>query len=255
LETEVTCKNGSKKTISWGSIIINEDHYSYGLDLTDRKLAEKALHESLNEKDALFREIHHRVKNNLQIISSLLRLQSGKIDNQIANAVLRDMQSRVRSMALIHDHLYRSDNLAEVDLATYLDQLCHQLLQALVETPGTIRLHLDLAPYRMNMDQAIHCGLLVNELVSNALKHAFPDNRNGEVRVELHPLADNHGWRLRVADNGIGLPPGFSIEHLSSLGLKLVSDLTHQIQGHLQIETGQGAAFAIEFKTIPASAP
>lgn len=255
LETEVTCKDGSKKTISWGYIKIGKIHYSYGLDLTARKLAENALLESLHEKDALFREIHHRVKNNLQIISSLLRLQSGKINNPVAITVLRDMQSRVRSMALIHEHLFRADNLVEVDLATYLDQLCHQLVQALVHVPGSIRLHLDLSPCRMDMDQAIHCGLLVNELVSNALKHAFPDKRTGELRVDLHPLADGHGWRLQVADNGIGLPPDFSITDLSSLGLKLVADLTQQIHAHLQIETGQGATFTIEFKTIRAKTP
>ncbi|MCY2989765.1 MAG: PAS domain S-box protein [Planctomycetota bacterium] len=216
-------------------------------DITGRKRAEDALRESLCEKVSLLKEIHHRVKNNLQIISSLLRLQSDQIENAVAKGVLQDMQNRVRSMALIHDHLYRSENLAAVDLAAYLQQLCQQLFQALVATSGTIQLQLDLAPVRLDIDQAIPCGLLVNELVSNALKHAFPDGRTGQVRVELQSVEGGPGWLLRVVDDGVGLPAGFDLNHSTSLGLQLVFGLTRQIGGQLEIGTGPGAMFAVVF--------
>ena len=225
------------------------DHFVAAfLEITRRKQAEGLLQDSLSEKESLLKEIHHRVKNNLQIISSLLRLQSGQSSHPDAKTALLDMQNRVHSMALIHEHLYRSENLAAVDLAEYLRGLCHQLLRTLVVSPGSIQLHLDLASIRMAIDRAIPCGLLVNELVSNAFKHAFPGGRSGEVRVELHALTDGTGWQLRVADNGVGLPPGFALDDLTSLGLKLVSDLTRQLGARLEIGAGPGTVFEVEFK-------
>ena len=217
------------------------------LDITERRQAEEWVKTSLLEKESLLKEIHHRVKNNLQIISSLLRLQSDKIDNPVARAALRDMQNRVHSMALVHESLYGSEIFASVDLAAYLRQLCHQLCRALVATPGRIRLHMDMAPVRLNIDQAIPCGLLVNELVSNAFKHAFPEDRSGELRVELQAPANGRGCLLRVSDDGVGLPPDLDLEHLGSLGLKLVTDLVRQIGGRLEIGPGPGAVFEIEF--------
>ena len=216
-------------------------------DVTERKEAEATVQASLREKESLLKEIHHRVKNNLQIISSLLRMQAGRIDHPLAQAALQDMQSRVRSMALIHEHLYRSENLAQVDLATYLKHLCHQLLRTLVARPGAIQLHLELVPIRLEIDQAIPCGLLVNELVSNAFKHAFPEERPGEVRVELQPVAGGAGVRLRVADNGVGLPVDFDPERLTSLGLRLVTDLACQIGGRLERGAGPGTVFEVTF--------
>ena len=222
------------------------DHFVAAfLEITRRKRAEGLLQASLREKESLLQEIHHRVKNNLQIISSLLRLQAGRIEHPMVKAVLHDMQNRVRSMALIHEHLYRSENLAAVDLATYLTNLCQQLMRALVSAPGTIQLHLDLDPVHLPIDQAIPCGLLVNELVSNALKHAFPDARRGEVRVELRRLDALPGWRLRVADTGVGMPRDFAIDHRTTLGLRLVSDLARQLGGRLEIGVGPGAVFEV----------
>ena len=215
-----------------------------------RSKAQMALQQSLREKEFLLKEVHHRVKNNLQIVSSLLRLQASQLENPIAKAALHDMQNRVRSMALIHEHLYRSENLAQVDLAAYLRQICQQLFRALASTSGAIRLDLDLAPVQLGIDQAIPCGLLVNELFSNALKHGFPNGRTGEVRVELQPLADGPGWRLRVADTGVGLPAGFDLKHLTSLGLQLISDLSRQIGGRLEIGPGPGAVFEVSFQSI-----
>jgi two-component sensor histidine kinase len=222
--------------------------HSMALDITESKRAEGLLQNLLSEKESLLKEIHHRVKNNMQIISSLLRLQSGQSSHPDAKATLLDMQNRVRSMALIHEHLYRSENLAAVDLADYLKGLCQQLSRTFASPPGNIQLHLNLASIRLEIDRAIPCGLLVNELVSNAFKHAFPGGRSGEVRVELHALTDGTGWQLRVADNGVGLPPGFALDDLTSLGLKLVSDLTRQLGARLEIGAGPGTVFEVEFK-------
>ncbi|MEI6606927.1 MAG: PAS domain S-box protein [Verrucomicrobiota bacterium] len=214
-------------------------------DVTNYKNALDALRQSLGEKVSMLKEIHHRVKNNLQIVSSLLRLQSGRVSSAGTRAALLDMEGRIHSMALIHEHLYRSDNLAAVDLAAYLRQLSKHLLRTLVLTPGTVQLHLNLSHMVLEIDQAVPCGLLVNELVSNALKHAFPDGRKGELWVLLDNLADGVGWHLRVSDNGVGLPPDLDLEHITTLGLKLVSDLSRQLGASLSFGSGPGAVFEV----------
>jgi two-component sensor histidine kinase len=142
----------------------------------------------------------------------------------------------------------RSKNLAQVDLSAYLNQLCTQLFRALVARPGAIKLHMDLNTVHLSIDQAIPCGLLVNELVTNAFKHAFPEGHTGDVRIELQPMEDANSLRLRVSDNGVGLPKEFDIKNLTSLGLSLVSDLARQIGSLLVIGPGPGAAFEIVFK-------
>ena len=244
------CKDGAYKWIEFTGLNLLHDPDIRGLlgnyhDITERKQAEEALRQSLGEKEMLLKEIHHRVKNNLQIISSLLGLQTRKITSPVAHAALLDMRNRVRSMGLIHEHLYRSETLAAVDLSAYLKRLCEQLFHALAASPGSIELRLDLAPVRLPIDQAIPCGLLVNELVSNALKHAFPDGRAGQVRVELQPLAGVPGVCLRVADNGAGLPPDFNLSRVTSLGLQLVSSLTRQLGGRLAIHRTEGTLFEV----------
>jgi two-component sensor histidine kinase len=212
-----------------------------------RGATETALRTSLREKDVLLKEIHHRVKNNLQIMSSLLFLQVGNSEQPLVKAALKDVQNRVLSMALIHDHLYRSRNLADVDMVAYLKSLCEQLCRLLITTPGTIRLHLDLAPVHMGVDQAIPCGLLANELITNALKHAFPQGRGGNLRIALQHADGGQMMRLCVADDGVGLPPGFSLEHLTSLGLQVTSDLARQLGGVLEIEAGPGTRVGLVF--------
>jgi two-component sensor histidine kinase len=196
----------------------------------------------------LLQEIHHRVKNNLQIISSLLRLQSDQIDNRIAKNALQDMQNRVLSMALIHEQLYGTKNFAAVDMSAYLTQLCKQLFHAMAASTGRVRLHLNLAPVHLEIDKAIPCGLLVNELITNVFKHAFPAERGGELRVELQALADAPGWRLLVADTGVGLPPDFALDSINSLGFKLVTSLTRQIGGKLHFRPGPGTVFEMKVR-------
>lgn len=220
-------------------------------DITVRKQAEGVLRQSVLEKETLLKEIHHRVKNNLQVISSLLRLQSRKIDHPVTSAVLLDMQSRVMSMALIHEHLYQSEHFAAVDLAAYLKRLCQRLLAAMVAAPPLIALQMELAAVRLSIDQAIPCGLIVNELVSNAVKHAFPNGRRGVVRVELERIGGGPGLLLRVADDGAGFPAGFDLKEVSTLGLQLVTTLARQLGGTLRLTHDNGAVFEIVFNESP----
>lgn len=218
-------------------------------DITERKRANEALRTSLREKEALLKEVHHRVKNNLQVITSLLNLEAGRSDHPATKAAFLEMQNRIRSMAMLHETLYRSENLERVDLPRYIRQLATQLFHSMLASPEAIQLHLDLAPASLALDQAVPCGLLINELVSNCLKHAFPEGRKGEVRIELQAMAADGRLKLRVSDNGVGLPPNFDQLRTTSLGLHLVSGLTEQLNGQLEITpgTGTGAVFQVTF--------
>lgn len=214
-------------------------------DVTDRRLAQSALQSSLQEKVALLNEVHHRVKNNLQVITSLLRLETHRGHEAGVKSVLDEMQGRIRSMALLHELLYREGNFASVDLGQYLRRLCTETLRALQTSPGQIKLELELASVKVSMDQATPCGLLVNELISNCVKHAFPDGRQGMVKVELQPLEGKEQFQLRVSDNGIGLPADFEDRRKTSLGLQLAGDLAGQLGSSLVI--GPAASFSLSF--------
>ena len=225
-------------------------------DITgDQRKAEIALRASLREKEALLLEVHHRVKNNLQVMSSLLRLKASRRDSAEVKAVLGDMQHRILSMAVLHELLYRSGNVVEVDLAAYLDALAHRIFGSLAPPGRRIELSLTLAPTRVEIDLAVPCGLLVNELISNSLKHAFPEQASGTVAVELAAL-EGGTLRLAVRDTGIGLPAHFELERTPSLGLQLVSDLARQLRATLGIgTTGPGASFTLTFVPQHPSAP
>jgi two-component system sensor kinase len=217
-------------------------------DITDRKRSDQALIASLHEKEALLKEVHHRVKNNLQVITSLLRLEAGRDVEPSTKSVLKEMQGRIQSMALLHEALYRSGTFASVDLGAYLKQLAGQSFRTLVAEPGVIQLHVDAAPVRVDMDQAMPCGLIVNELISNCLKHGFPDGRAGEVRVDLLAIDGGEEIHLRVSDTGVGLPENYDVAHSTSLGLRLVSDLARQLQGTLSIGPGPGTSMELKFR-------
>ncbi len=221
-------------------------------DISQRKQAEQALQQSLQEKVALLNEVHHRVKNNLQVITSLLRLEAARSAQPDTKAVLKDMQGRIYAMALLHESLYRAGNFASIDLATYLKQLAMQAFRAQSSDSAAVRLVLELAAVDVILDQATPCGLLVNELISNALKHGFPDGRVGEVRVVLQPGPLASSWQLTVCDTGVGLPDDFLARRAQSLGLQLVADLARQLGGTLEIEPGPGANFKV---TFPVQAP
>jgi PAS domain S-box-containing protein len=221
-------------------------------DITLRKQTEAALQDSLRDKVALLHEVHHRVKNNLQVITSMLRLEAARSAQGETRSVLRDMQGRIRSMALLHETLYRSGTLASIDLADYLQQLATQAFRAQALSQGTLRLAFALQPLAVDMDMATPCGLLVNELLTNSLKHAFAAGQDGEIRISLQPQpalpgAPEQPWLLRVSDTGAGLPPDFAQRRSQSLGLQLVADLVRQLRGTLVVEPGPGTAFAVHF--------
>lgn len=221
-------------------------------DITERRQAEKALRASLEEKTVLLKEVHHRVKNNLQIVTSLLNLQARQIQNPAALAALQDTQGRIRSMALLHESLYREGELGRINGAAYLTHLCAHLSTAFgAVDQQRVRLLHQLAPVTLTLDQAMPCGLIVNELVSNAFKHAFPSERSGEIRVELGAEPDGR-LALAVIDDGVGLPPGLDLGHSETLGWQLVAGLARQLGGSIEIHTDIGTAFHI---TFPASHP
>ncbi|MCK6548406.1 PAS domain S-box protein [Myxococcota bacterium] len=215
-------------------------------DISERRRAEDAIRASLAEKDALLKEVHHRVKNNLQIVSSLLRLEVGRRDDPGVRAVLGEMQNRIMSMALLHQTLYRSDDLAEVDLSIYLNNLATHLFRAMAPSNARIALRVDVDPACVELDQAVPCGLLVTELLSNCLKHGFPDDRRGHVTLTLRaPMASV--ITLTISDTGVGLPADLDAKRTRSLGLQLVSDLARQLRGQLTSASDGGASFSITF--------
>jgi PAS domain S-box-containing protein len=204
-------------------------------DISERRRIESALQTSLAEKTGLLNEVHHRVKNNLQVITSLLRLEAGRSDHGDTKAVLTEMQARIRAMALLHESLYRKGIFASIDLGTYLNQVVTQAFRAQLSRAGVVRLQLDLASVQVSLDQAMPCGLLVNELISNCFKHAFPDEHGGELKVALRQVEGTNQVHLMVSDNGLGLPADFAEKIENSLGLQLVSDLARQLGGKLEV--------------------
>ena len=253
-EHRVSCKDGSWKWILTRGLVVIRDALGKPLrmigthsDITERKLGEETIRSSLLEKEALLQEVHHRVKNNLQVINSLLRLESGRSAVPNTKDVLNDMQGRIRSMALLHESLYRSSTFAAVDLGAYLRQIATQSFRALAVSPGAVQLRLDIASVHVVMEQAAPCGLIVNELISNCLKHGFPDGRGGEVWIELGLVDGGPQMRLRVGDTGVGLPADFESKRSHSLGLELVVDLVEQLEGTLEIGPVPTAVFTVTF--------
>lgn len=218
------------------------------VDITQRKRAEEFMRQSLSEKEVLLKEIHHRVKNNMQVISSLLKLQSHHVPDPAARELFRQSDERVRSMALIHERLYRSEGFADIDFAEYVEELTRTLIRSYAVDQSRIDLSLDLERVRLGVDQGIPCGLLLNEFISNALKHAFPPNggTQGQIRVELREEGEE--VILSVADNGRGLPPDFDISRPTSLGFEIIKTLSEQLQAQLEIIGEEGTRLLLKFK-------
>jgi two-component sensor histidine kinase len=221
------------------------------VDISDRKQREKVVQEALKEKDILLGEIHHRVKNNLHIIHSLLDLQSARITDTSVQEMLRESQNRIRSMALIHQTLYQSKDFAGVDFATFLETLIPTLISSYGIDPFRITLSIQAEDVKLPINLAIPCGLMVNELVSNALKHAFAGHRSGtiSVTVRTEPKPDGPGEQvvLGVGDDGIGIPATVDLETSETLGLRLVLLLTDQVHGALDIHRADPTRFTITF--------
>ncbi len=219
------------------------ENYHYHLwqyrDVTVSRHAEEQIKGSLKEKEVLLKEIHHRVKNNLQIICSLLNLQSNEIEDPKASQKFKESQDRVKAMALIHERLYQSGDLARIDFAGYVRNLTGHLLRSYKVSANAIRLNLEIDSVPMNLDVAIPCGLMINELVSNSLKYAFPKGKSGEIVIRFAE-ENGQGLRLTVEDNGIGMPGNANPEDSESLGLKLVRSLTDQLGGAIAYRSQEG---------------
>jgi two-component sensor histidine kinase len=216
-------------------------------DITARKQAEEALKASIQEKEVLLKEIHHRVKNNLQVISSLVSLQADSLTDERIRDELNDVRDRVRSMALIHEKLYQTGDLAQLDFADYATSLMRTLWRSHSALAKNARLNLAVEPVLLSIDTAVPCGLILNELAGNALKHAFPNNSSGEVEVGFAIDPATKMICLRVRDNGVGLPAGFDWSQSEGLGLQLVKILAGQLSGTVETEPGPGTEFKIIF--------
>jgi len=214
--------------------------------LTKAALTNIELERRVNEKDILLSEIHHRVKNSLQVVSSLLSLESARIRDPSINEMLQSTQNRVRSMALIHQTLYQSKDFARVDFHAFLLSFVPTLIQSYSVQPEQVSLVIHVAEVKLPIDAAIPCGLIVNELISNALKHAFPDGRKGTVRICFTHDNDGHAT-LSVADDGIGIPHDFSFENSNTLGVQLVYLLAGQIAGTVAVARVPQTSFVVRF--------
>ncbi|WP_414581217.1 PAS domain S-box protein [Scytonema sp. PCC 10023] len=226
----------------------NGDFIVDGVDIiiNDRKLAEDRLRASLQEKEVLLAEIHHRVKNNLYVICSLLELQMDRLSDPQAKTALEDSCNRVNSMALVHENLYRANDFSGVDFAEYVQQLAGDLLANYESLASNVMLNFGGDPVFLSLDQAIPCGLLLNELMSNALKHGFPEGSSGHIYILLTCLAD--GWiELKLGNDGDRLPPDFDLEQNASMGLRLVIMFVEQLTGSLELERGEVTWFKVRF--------
>jgi len=252
LAWDITCKNGHVKTILWSNIskeypIPNWYSWAVGIDITERNKAQDQIERSLREKEVLLREIHHRVKNNLQVISSLLNIQARGLKDKKIIDILSESRDRINAMSFIHTQLYESRDLSRISIKEFVDRLLGQLLLSypVNETKITPIVRVDMCLLPVSI--AVPVGLIINELLSNAIKYAFIGRKEGEIRFCLSTL-DNGRINMKISDNGVGLPHGFDIDTNKSLGLRLVKILTQdQLQGNLEIINDQGTTLIIEF--------
>ncbi|MDI6790809.1 MAG: histidine kinase dimerization/phosphoacceptor domain -containing protein [Thermodesulfobacteriota bacterium] len=253
-ETEITGTGGIPR-VFWGTASVAARYedgrprmvVEFLRDITDRKRAEEQIRASLREKEVLLKEIHHRVKNNLQVISSLLKLQSQYMQDKRDVEVFKESQNRIKSMALVHEKLYQSKDLASINFHEYVSLLVNGLFRSYGVNTDKIALKTDIEDIMLGVDIAIPCGLIINELVSNSLKYAFPENKEGEIKITLR-TSDESAMALTVADNGIGMPGDLDLTNSGSLGLKLVKILTDQIDGQIDLDRSEGTKFRIDFK-------
>lgn len=242
--------NGNKKNIFTTIAIIPGTGKSLVSlqDITFSKNAEKQLKINIKEKDTLLREIHHRVKNNLQIISSLLNLQSRYIEDSDALDVFTESQNRVRSMAIIHEKLYNSNKMSKINFGEYITDLTDSLFYSFKVDPSKILLTKTIDNVFFDVDTSIPCGLIINELITNCIKHAFPGDNKGEINIEL--LKNDIEYTLKVSDNGTGFPDDLDFRNTESLGLQLVISLVNQLDGTIMLDVSNGTSFTIKFKEL-----
>lgn len=217
-------------------------------DVTERKQVEEEIKVSLQEKEILLKEVHHRVKNNLQVINSLFRHQCRHTNDRRTTEILKQCQNRVNSIALLHEQLYQSKDLSKIEFARYIRSLVSNLFDSYIFNANTT-LKLNVAEIFLDIETALPCGLIINELVFNSLKYAFPAGGEGEVQIEFH-YENNHNFLLIVSDNGVGFPKDFDFQNIQSLGLKLVKSLVKQLGGTIEINGSDGTEFIITFTGV-----
>ena len=244
-------KDGTAMPVEVNSCLLNYEgrqvHFSVIRDITERKLAEERIMAALKEKEILLKEIHHRVKNNLQVVASMLHLQAGYIKDREARTLFEESQKRVESMAILHEKLYKAEDLARIDFREYVVDLSGNLMALNADKPGQIEMKLDIEGVILDVNNSIPCGLIINELVSNALAHAFPDGRKGEINISMNSSNDTR-IRLSVTDNGTGFPEELDFRNTASLGMQLVNSLVSQLEGTIELDRSEGTAFRIEFQ-------
>jgi two-component sensor histidine kinase len=248
---EMIRKDGSRVPIelSMANLVLEKriiGRVGVARDITDRQHAEERIRASLLEKEVLLKEIHHRVKNNLQIISSLLNLQSKYINDPQALQMFIDNQNRVKSMAFIHEILFRARDITKIDFAEYIKTISVQIFRSYGAYSKHIGLEVRVKDIVLDVDTAIPCGLIVTELVTNSLKHAFVDGREGSIYIRMSGN-DAGTLTLVVQDNGVGLPYQIDLQSVDSLGMKLVSALVNQLDGSIEIDSSLGTTFTITF--------
>ena len=218
------------------------------IDITEGKQAEDRIKAALREKEVMLAEIHHRVKNNMQVISSLLKLQSAQIEDKKYTDMFKDSENRIKSMALVHETLYQSKDFANVDFNGYVEAITNHLIRNSATHPDKIKLKREIEDITFGLDHAIPCGLIINELITNSLKHAFPKDREGEIKITFRSMNSDE-IELTVSDDGIGIPEEMDIRETKSLGLQLVHILAEdQLEGTLELDRDGGTAFRIRFK-------
>jgi two-component sensor histidine kinase/DNA-binding response OmpR family regulator len=214
-----------------------------------RKRAAAAVESSLREKEVLIKEIHHRVKNNMQIISSLLNLQSVATSNEECRGILKEARSRIRSMSLVHEKLYQSHNLMDIDMGDYIQNLADHLFQVYLPHSGQIRLEMECEKVPLDINSSVPCGLLLNELISNALRYAFPDGRKGVLKIGLRRGIENM-VELRVEDDGVGFPEEFDFRKAETFGFQIVNMLVTQLEATIELDRTRGAAITVMFREL-----
>ena len=237
---------GTEETRELG-LVLNSMLGSLQEEITERRQAEATLTRALQEKELLLREVHHRVKNNMAVVSSMLNMQAKRVSDPEVRQALEESRSRISAMSLIHETLYRSNNLAEIPLKEYIEEIFHALLQAMMRIKGGVRLEIVGDPVTLTVEQAVPGGLVLNELITNSLKYGYPDGGPGVIRIATHLRED--GWiDLTYSDDGIGLPDDFSLDDQKTLGMRIIRLLVeNQLDGRLDWKSGPGAMFEISW--------
>jgi two-component sensor histidine kinase/PAS domain-containing protein len=249
---EVALNNQAGETL-WLQVFLNpvstgevtEEISCLTYDITDRKEIDQQIRDSLQEKNVLLQEVHHRVKNNLQVISSILNLQSSYVQDEGTLEILQESQNRIKSMSYIHETLYRTTDFSSIEFSEYIQNIARNLIHTYSFTTGEVKLDSRVDQIYLTLDQAIPCGLIINELVSNAMKYAFKGIDDRKLTLEITEVDDQ--VRILVADNGIGLPADFRYEESDSLGVQLVYTLVEQLDGQIEVDATSGTRFLITF--------